>query len=463
MGPLGSFLVIALLIGLSAFFSVAEISLAAARRLRLRQMADEGDVRAERVLQIQRQPGDYVTVVQLGQNMVAILGGIVGEGTLTPALLPLLGFIASPPAAETAAFLLSFLLVTALFTLFSDLFPKRLGMADPERLAVKAVLPMLWWIRVLRPVVWLFNGVAGLLFKLFGLPEQRDDRVTSADILALAAAGAESGVLHLQEQQVIENLFELDTRTVQSAMTPREQVVHFLLDDDEEAIRTRIAAEPHSTYLVCDKNIDEVVGYVDAADLFARMLRHQAISLRGDDAKALVHKPLLVPDRLTLSEVLTQFQQSHEDFAIIVNEYSFVVGVITLNDVMSTVMGSLVAPDDEGQIVLREDGSWLMDGLTPILDVMRAIDADAADLPLRGQYGTLSGFLMVMLRRIPRRTDSVSWDSYRFEVLDVDNYRIDQVLVHRTDRPVAATTAVPAAGAGPTPAPAPASARPPAN
>jgi CBS domain containing-hemolysin-like protein len=168
---------------------------------------------------------------------------------------------------------------------------------------------------------------------------------------------------------------------------------------------------------------------VDAADLFALMLKDEPITLKGEPAKALVQKPLLVPDRLTLSEVLAQFRQAHEDFAIIVNEYSLVVGVITLNDVMSTVMGSLVSAADEDQIVRREDGSWLMDGLTPILDVLRAIDADPEDLPLRGQYGTLSGFLMVMLRRMPRRTDRVSWNGFRFEVLDVDHYRIDQVLV----------------------------------
>ena len=248
-------------------------------------------------------------------------------------------------------------------------------------------------------------------------------------------------MLHAQEQEVIENLFELDTRTVQSAMTPREQVVHFLQDDDEEAIKTRIAAEPHSTYLVCDKSIDEVVGYVDAADLFAQMLKQEPITLSGDTAKALVQKCLVVPDRLTLSEVLSQFRQAHEDFAVIVNEYSLVVGVITLNDVMSTVMGSLMSPDDETQIVRREDGSWLMDGITPILDAMRAIDADPADLPLRGQYGTLAGFLMVMLRRIPRRTDAVNWNGFRFEVLDVDSYRIDQVLVTRTTPATATATA----------------------
>lgn len=436
MGLPASLLVLALLIACSAFFSVAEISLAAARRVRLRQMAAEGDVRAERVAEVQRQPGDYFTVIQIGQNMVAILGGIAGEGALTPHVARALRMAGLEGVADTLGFVIAFLVVTSLFILFSDLFPKRLGMADPERIAVRVVTPMLWWTRLLHPMVWLFSGLAALLFRLFGLPQQRDDRITQADIVALAAAGAEAGVLHAQEQQVIENLFEMETRTVETSMTPRDHIVFFLQDEEEAIIRARIAAEPHSTYLVCDKSIDNVAGYVDAADLFARVLREKPIVLHGEGAKGLLQKALLVPDRLTLSEMLLQFRQAHEDFAVIVNEYSLVVGVITLNDVMSTVMGSLVAPDDESQIVRREDGSWLMDGLTPVVEVMRAIDADPADLPQRGQYDTLAGFLMVMLRRIPRRTDAFVWSGFRFEVLDVDSSRIDQVLVTRVQAPV---------------------------
>ena len=144
---------------------------------------------------------------------------------------------------------------------------------------------------------------------------------------------------------------------------------------------------------------------------------------------SLVHKVLVVPDRLTLAEVLEQFRQVHEDFAVIVNEYSLVVGVVTLNDVMSTVMGGLVSPGDEEQILRRDENSWLIDGVTPVEDVMQALELD--ELPHAEDYETLGGFLMVMLRRIPRRTDTVQWGGYRFEVMDVDSYRIDQVLVTR--------------------------------
>ncbi len=168
-------------------------------------------------------------------------------------------------------------------------------------------------------------------------------------------------------------------------------------------IRARIAAEPFSTYPVCDGDIDHVVGYVDAKDLFQRVLNNQPISLADD---SLVRKVLIVPDRLTLAEVLEQFRQVHEDFAVIVNEYSLVVGVVTLNDVMSTVMGDLVGPADEEQIVRRDENSWLIDGTAPIEDVLHVLGLD--ELPHAGDYETLAGFLMVMLRRVPRRTDSVT-------------------------------------------------------
>jgi CBS domain containing-hemolysin-like protein len=421
-----SLLLIVALIALSAFFSLAEITLAASRRLRLRQMADEGDVRAERVLRVQAQPGHYFTVVQIGLNAVAILGGVVGEGSLSPYFARLFDLWFSPDTAQAAAFAASFVTIIAVFLVFADLFPKRLGMNNPEQLAVRMVGPMQVLITTFMPLVWLFTRSTDLLFKLLGMPAHRDEQITSADILAMTEAGARAGVLAVREQQVIANVFELDTRLVNSVMTSRDRIAWFQKDDPESVLRARIVAEPYSAYPVCDGDIDHVLGYVDAKDMFQRVLSGQPLAL---DQGVPLHKALVVPDRLSLTEVLEQFRQAHEDFAIIVNEYSLVVGVITLNDVMSTVMGDLVGPqDEEQQIVRRDENSWLIDGVTPIQDVQRALDLDTP-LPHADEYETLAGFLMVMLRRVPKRTDSVSWGGYAFEVMDVDSYRIDQVMV----------------------------------
>ena len=436
-----SLLIIVGLIAASAFFSVAEISMAASRRLKLTQLADEGDGRARQVLAVQDAPGHFVTVVQIGLNTVAILGGIVGDGVLSPHFESLLAALGVADArGSTLSVALSFVTVTSLFILLADLVPKRLGMNDPERLAMLTVGPMLWLTALLKPLVWAFNRLASGLSSLLGLPQTRDDRITHHDILALTEAGLQTGSVASAEQQVIENVFELDTRTVESAMTARDRIVFLAMDDDEALLRTRVADSPHSTYLVCGPSgIDEVIGYVDATDLFQRVLLGEPISLRHCSEGGLIKKVLIVPDRLTLAEMLTQFRQAHEDFAVIVNEYSLVVGVITLNDVMSTVMGSMVAPHDEEQILRREDGSFLADGVTPIADLAKVLDV--GEWPQAGQYDTLAGFLMVTLRRIPRRTDHVQWAGWRFEVMDVDSHRVDQVMITRLPAPADAPPA----------------------
>lgn len=421
-----SLLILLALIAASSFFSMAEISLAASRRVRLRQMADDGDPRAETVMHVQEQPGYYFTAVQVGQNAVAILGGIVGEGSLTPYIESALTWLANPLLARHLGFALSFLAITSFFILFADLLPKRIGMSQPEKLAVRLIKPMQGCVSLLKPIVWIYSRITDLILRISGMPTQRDDRVTPDDILSLAEAGAQSGVLARNEQRVIENVFELDTITVASAMTTRDRIAWFNVDDPDAIIRARITEEPYSTYPVVREDLDHVIGYVDAKDLFQRALKNAPMRLSDP---ALLHKVLVVPAQLTLAEVLNQFRQVHEDFAVVVNEYSMVVGVVTLNDVMSTVMGDLVAMNEEEMIVRRDDNSWLIDGITPIGDVQRALGIDT--LPESDNYETLAGFLMVMLRRVPKRTDTVTVGNFTFEVMDVDSYRIDQVMVTR--------------------------------
>ncbi|WP_312937008.1 hemolysin family protein [Stutzerimonas nitrititolerans] len=425
-----SLLLLSLLILFSSFFALAEIALAASRPLKLRQMSDEGSDKAQRVIEVQKNPGNYLTVVQIGMNALAILGGIVGEGVLSPPLTELLANYLPTAHAATLGFVISFVVTTSLFIVITDLIPKQVAMAIPEHLALRVIGPMRLLNTLLKPLVMLYVWLANSLIRLFNLPNRREELITPGDILAMTEAGAQAGTLAASEQQVIENIFELETRTLPSAMTHRDSVVFFLHDDPDEVVRSRIASEPHSAYPVCDGDIDHIIGYVTIKDLFQRVLSDKPISLTDP---TLIHKPLVVPDRLTLAEVLKQYRQAGETFALILNEYSMLVGLITLNDVMSIVMGDLVSPWYEEQIVRRDEHSWLIDGITPIQDVRRALEIDS--IPHDDEYETLAGFLMTTLRRVPKRTDRVVWGDYTFEVMDVDNYRIDQVMATRNQRP----------------------------
>ncbi|MDD2667327.1 hemolysin family protein, partial [Zoogloea sp.] len=257
-------LLIALLVAISAFFSVSEISVAASRKARLAVLADEGDAAAVRVLALQAQPGPFFTLVQIGLNAVAIMGGIVGEGAFSPWLTGVLQPLLPARHLDTVAFVLSFTLVTSLFILFADLMPKRLGMAAPERMAMAVAGPMGFLIRWLRPLLWLYNEAANLMFRLLGLPTARNETVTPDEIIAMVEAGALTGGFAEQEHALIENVFGLDTRSAPSAMTTRESVVFFTLQESEESIRQKITTRPFNRFPVCDGAIDTVVGYVDA-------------------------------------------------------------------------------------------------------------------------------------------------------------------------------------------------------
>lgn len=422
-----SFLLILLLVVISAFLSCAEISLAAARKIRLEMMSKEGENNADRVLALQAQPGNFFTVVQIGLNAVAILGGVVGEPALTPHIREVLEPFYQGPWLETASFALSFLVVTSFFILFADLMPKRLAMVAPEKAAVILVKPMLFLEVLFKPLVWFFNSLSKWIFTLFGLPQVRQDVITPNEIHAMVDAGAQAGVLLHQEHHLIENVFELESRYVPSAMTQRENIVYFLLGDSEETIRQKIIDHPHSRFLVCDGHIDAVVGYIDSKDVLKRLLKGEHFSLAD---KGLVHTPLSIPDSLNLWEVLERMKAMDEDLAIVVNEYALVVGIISITDVTGVLMGNLLAmTEEEQQIVRRDENSWLMDGLTPLNEVMNELDIE--DYPNPVGYETLAGFIMYMLRKIPKKTDFVLFSDFKFEVVDIEGNKINQLLVTR--------------------------------
>jgi len=427
-------LIIFLLIAISAFFSLSEISLAASRKIKLRLLADGGHPGAIRALQLQDNPGSFFTVVQIGVNAVSILGGIVGDQSLSPYVEQAIGIVYDGPLLRPISFVFSFGLVTSLFVLFADLMPKRLSMVQPEKIALLIARPMQWCMRALSPLVWVFDGLATVLFRMLGLPAARQDDITADDIVAMADAGALTGGVLAQEQHLIANVFELDTRLVSSAMTSRESIVFLTLDESDESIRHKITAYPHGRFPVCEDVIDRVIGYVDLKDILKNIVQGENLSLR---TQPIVRNVLLLPNTLTLFEALERFRDVGEDFALVINEYALVVGMLTLQDVMSTVMGDLVSPFQEEMIVRRDDHSWLIDGATPIEDVMQALDIE--EFEGFENYETIAGFIMYRLRKVPKRTDAVCYQGYKFETVDIDNHRIDQVLVTR-EKPLSASS-----------------------
>lgn len=420
-------LIICILVLISSFFSISEIALAGARRIKLKLLAESGDNRANKILHLQQNSAEFFATSQIGLNAVAILGGIVGESALRPYFIDLISPFYQGKMLDNIGFIMSFLFVTLLFILFADLIPKRIGMINPERVALAVIEPVLLSIKLFKPLAWIINGLANLIFRIFKINMVREENITFDDVSAVVDAGAQAGVLLKQEHHFIENVFELEERNVPSSMTTREDVVYFTLGESEQSIRQKIANYPYSKFLVCKDSIDEVIGYVDTKDILVKLLSNQSQILLNETT---IRNVLIIPDTLTLSELLDRFRSSKEKFAVVMNEYALIVGVITLSDIMMTVMGDWVAPiEDEQQIIQRDEFSWLIEGTTPIENVKHALGIE--DFPDWDNYETLAGFMMYKLRKIPRPADFVEYQGYKFEVVDIDHHKIDQLLVTR--------------------------------
>lgn len=426
---LSDIVLIFILIFTSSFFSMAEISLAAARKIRLQQLWEQGNEHAKKVIDMQNEPGNFFTVVQIGLNAVAIMGGIVGESAFTPYISSLLeNIVSSSVWIEKLSFILSFFIVTSLFILFADLMPKRIAMAMPEKVAIKLVRFMQFWIVVLKPFLFLFNGLANTIFKLLRMDSERNDSVTSEDIYAVMSAGAKSGVLAECEQKIMESVFEKQSAPVTSAMTPRESITFLSLGDDESLLKKKIAQNPHNKFLVCDAQIDAIVGYIDSKTLLIKMINGEQLNVIDQQ---MIQPCPMIPDTLCLAEALEYFKTHRTDFAVILNEYSFVVGMVTFDDLQNELTGNWMLAEEEEQIVARDSSSWLIDGTTPISDVMKALNIK--QFPNATKYETIAGFIMYTLRKVPRRTDVVNYAGFSFEVVDTDHHKIEQLLVTLID------------------------------
>ena len=420
-------LVITILITTAGFLSLSEIALAGARKIKLKLLVEAGEERANKVLKLQENSADFFAASQIGLNAIAILGGILGEGAFRPYIVNFVAQFYTGPWLETIGFVLSFTLVTSLFILFADLMPKRMAMIAPEKIAVAVINPISIFIKMCKPLAWGINAIANLLFRLFKINTIRDDNITFDDISAVMDAGAQAGVLQQQEHHFIENVFELEERTVPSSMTTRENVVYFTLKESEQSIRQKIAEYPYSKFLVCSEHIDQVIGYVDTKDILVRIMNNQSMIHLNEST---IRNVLIIPDTLTLSEPLDRFRSTKEKFAVVMNEYALVVGITTLSDIMITVMGDWVTPiEEEQQIIKRDENSWFIEGSTPIEDIKHVLNIE--DFPEWENYETIAGFMMYKLRKIPRPADSVEHEGFKFEVVDIDHYKIDQLLVTR--------------------------------
>jgi len=416
--------VIFVLLLINAYFALSEMAIVSASRPLLRQMAKQGNSRAELALRLAEDPGKFLSTVQVGITLVGTLAGTYGGATIAEKIAPALNTVSwINPYGHTVALAVVVTLITYMSVVIGELIPKQLALRNSERVAMFVAGPMLFLSRLAAPIVYLFETSAALFIRMFGVSID-SDHVTEEEVQAIMAEGVESGAIEKSEHEMLRRIIRLGDRNVKSIMTHRTEVSFIEATDSLEAIRAKIEQSSHSRYPVLDAS-GEVLGAV----LVKEVLNAPG---RGFHIRNFIKDIHTLPETASCLKALEAFKSSHINMAMIVDEYGSIEGIITTADILEAIVGVLPSNYDDIEhalIRLRDDGSYLVDGRTPIDEIHLTIGIDEIDSD--GNYETISGFLVQQLRKNPEEGDVTEAFGYRFEVIDMDGRRIDKILVKR--------------------------------
>jgi putative hemolysin len=429
------------LILLNGAFAMSEIALVSSRRSRLVRLADRGDPAAEVAIALHDEPTRFLSTVQIGITSIGILNGIVGEAVLAEPLaheLELLGM--EPDSSALAATALVVVVITYVSIVIGELVPKRIGQSSPEAIARLVARPMRALAVVTRPFVALLTLSTDSLLRLLGRVDREDQGVTEEEIRAMIEEGSDSGVIERQEHDMVRNVFRLDERQIASLMIPRADITYLDVGQSTAENLQRITESDHSRFPVCRGGLHDVIGVIGAKQLLNQALRGEAL-----DFGTHMEPAVFVPESMTGMDLLEHFRASETHMVFVIDEYGEILGLVTLQDVLEAVTGEFKPRSQEDAwAVQREDGSWLLDGLIPTPDLKDRLELAGVPDEDKNRYHTLGGMLMWVLGRMPRTGDIVTWEDWRFEIVDLDGKRIDKVLASR----IAAEGDAPTTGIG---------------
>ncbi len=416
------------LILLNGLFAMSELALATARRARLARLVEDGDRAATVALALHDEPTRYLSTVQIGITSIGILSGIVGEAALaSPLAAWLQAWGLALNVSQVVATALVVVLVTYVSIVVGEIVPKRLAQFHPEAIARVVARPILGLALITRPFVLLLSVSTDTLLRLMGKHGHAAPSVTEEEIHAMLEEGSEAGVIERKEHEMVRNVFRLDERLLGSLMIPRADIVYLDLAQPLEANLKIVIESGHARFPVCQGGLDAVLGIVDTRQLLNLTLQGKPI-----DLASLVQTEVFVPESLTGLELLEHFRSTGSQMVLVVDEYGELQGLVTLYDVLESVTGEFVPHGEaEAWAVLREDGSWLLDGLIPIPELKDQLGLRSVPEEEKARYHTLSGMMMWLLGRLPQTGDVVTWEHWRLEVVDMDGKRIDKVLATR--------------------------------
>jgi len=404
---------------------MSEIALVSARKTRLENSAKKGNKGAQAALNLANAPNKFLSTVQIGITLIGILTGIFSGQKITEDVeLFVKDFAVLQPYAHTIAVGIVVVILTFFSLVLGELVPKRIGLNHPEAIAKAVAMPMKMVSIVTAPFIWLLTHSTEFLLKVLQIKPSADGKVTEEEIKAIIKEGTEVGEVQEIEQNIVERVFHIGDRKVNSLMTHRKSVVFLQLDSDKREVKRLMLEEMHSIYPVYNQNFDDIVGVVDLKNIFTH-IDNEDFSL----SKIMTEAPFMM-EHTSAYKALERFKKTGVHYAFITDEYGVFQGVLVLNDILEALVGN--ASDfykEEFKLIEREDGSWLVDGHYSLHDFLTYFELD--DLLSDYEVTTVSGLIMTELSHIPKQGEKLVWHRFELEVIDMDGAKIDKVLVKK--------------------------------
>lgn len=421
-------LIILLLILLNGIFSMSEIALVSSKKYKLENAAQKGDKNARQALELANNPNKFLSTVQLGITLVAILTGIFsGEKIATDLTVAIEKIDLLQPYAHSIAMVIIVVIVTFLSIVFGELIPKRVGMVFPEKIAAAVARPMMLLSVITTPFIWLLSATNDLILGMLGIKHRKENNASEEEIKTIIQQSAETGEIQAIEQDIVERVFALGDRKVSEIMTNRTDILWLDVNDTIEEVREKVSAEAHSVYPVCDDQPDNFVGIIRSKEFFLKEFDKNTFSL-----KDYIKKPLIVYANTPAYILLEKFRENKTHTALVVDEYGSVEGIVSMDDILDALVGDISEVDhNEYQITERDANSWLIDAQYAYYEFLNYFDITDDDSD--GDFNTVGGLILHQLGRIPEVGEKIRWRDFSLEVVDMDGMRIDKIIVTKID------------------------------
>jgi putative hemolysin len=420
-------LFIFILITINGFLAMTEIAIVSARKARLQRQAEDGDEKARAALELAKDPSDFLSTVQIGITLVGVLAGAFGGATIATKLAEWIKVIPTlAPFSDAISITVVVLIITYLNLVLGELVPKRYALTKPEDIAARSASPMRRLSSLSSPLVRFLSGSTNLVLRILGVRKTDEIPITEEEIKILLDQGTQAGVFAEAEQEMVEAVFRFGDRNVGALMTPRTEITWLDLEDSKEDNQKKIIEGVFARFPVARGDLDDTIGLVQAKDLLAGCLADEDF-----DLESVLIEPLIVPESIPALRVLEKFKESGIHTAFVIDEFGGFQGLVTAFDILEAIVGDIpmLGESMEPEIIQREDGSWLLDGLFPVDEFKEMFGIRHLPGEERGYFQSIGGFVMTHLGRIPNAGDYFDWEGLRFEVADMDGLRVDKLIV----------------------------------